>query len=90
MQTRRANSRSDRAEDARRARVYLAAGRGHTWGDVCKRIECSRGFVASWNNRFAEQRIAGLYSRHVGQAATVLTPQLEARILVARVWRNMV
>jgi transposase len=86
MQTRRADSRSDRAEDARRARVYHAAGRGHTWDDVCKRIECSRGFVASWNNRFAE----GLYSRHVGQAATVLTPQLEARILVARVWRNMV
>lgn len=39
------------------------------------------GFVASWSKRFAEQRFAGLYSRHIGQVATVLTPQLEARIL---------
>src|SRR6266699_7070883 len=30
---------------------------------------------------FAQQRIAGLYSRHIGQVATVLTPELEARIL---------
>ena len=48
-----------------------------------ERIECSRGFVASWNKRFVEQRIAGLYSRHLGQVATVLTPELEARILEA-------
>lgn len=79
--TRRANSRTDRAEDARRARVILLLAEGHTWDEVCERMECSRGFVASWNSRFAEQRIAGLYSRHVGQAASVLTPQLEARIL---------
>ena len=39
--------------------------------------------MASGSNRFAEQRIAGLYSRHFGQLATVLTPELEARILEA-------
>ncbi|MGH8209359.1 MAG: helix-turn-helix domain-containing protein [Steroidobacteraceae bacterium] len=39
--------------------------------------------MASWSKRFAEQRIAGLYSRHLGQVATVLTPELEARILEA-------
>ncbi|PYU26119.1 MAG: hypothetical protein DMG32_10600 [Acidobacteria bacterium] len=43
----------------------------------------SRGFVASWSRRFTEQRIAGLYSRHLGQVATLLTPELEARILEA-------
>ena len=43
-------------------------------------VDCSRGFVASWSKRFTEQRIAGLYSRHLGQVATVLMPQLEARI----------
>lgn len=37
--------------------------------------------MASWSKRFAEQRIAGLYSRHISQVATVLTPELEARIL---------
>src|SRR5213075_2449348 len=50
---------------------------------VSERIDCSRGFVASWSKRFTEQRIAGLYSRHWGQVATVLTPELEARILEA-------
>src|ERR1700677_1676704 len=79
--TRRANSRTDRAEDARRARLILLLAEGHTWDEASERIECSRGFVASWSKRFAEQRIAGLYSRHIGQVATVLTPQLEARIL---------
>ena len=39
--------------------------------------------MASWTKRFEEQRLAGLYSRHLGQVATVLTPQLEARILEA-------
>jgi transposase len=81
--TRRANSRTDRAEDARRARVILLLAEGCTWDEVCERIECSRGFVASWNKRFVEQRIAGLYSRHLGQVPTVLTPKLEARILEA-------
>jgi transposase len=79
--TRRASSRSGRAEDARRARLILLLAEGHTWDEVSERIECSRGFVASWSKRFAEQRIAGLYSRHRGQVATVLTPRLEARIL---------
>ncbi len=81
--TRRANSRSHRAEDARRARLILLLAEGHTWDEVSERIGCSRGFVASWSRRFTEQRIAGLYSRHLGQVPTVLTPQLEARILEA-------
>lgn len=80
---RRANSRTGRAEDARRARLILLLAEGHTWDEVSERIECSRGFVASWSKRFTEQRIAGLYSRHRGQRASVLTPKLEARILEA-------
>ena len=79
--TRRANSRTDRAEDARRARLILLLAEGHTWDEVSERVGCIRGFVASWSKRFMEQRIAGLYSRHLGQVATVLTPELEARIL---------
>jgi hypothetical protein len=52
-------------------RMYLAmkAAEGHTWDEVSERIECSRGFVASWSNRFAGQRLAGLYNRHLGQVA---------------------
>jgi transposase len=80
---RRANRETDRAEDARRARLILLLADGHTQDEASERIECSRDFVASWTRRSAEQRIAGLYSRHLGQVATVLTPELEARILEA-------
>src|SRR5579864_1511309 len=80
---RRAASRTGRAEDARRARLILLLAEGHSWDEACERVPCSRGFVASWSKRFDEQRLAGLYSRHLGQVATVLSPQLEARILEA-------
>ena len=82
--TRQANSRTGRAEDARRARLILLLAEGRTWDEVSERMDCSRGFVASWSKRFTEQRIAGLYSRHLGQVATVLTTGLEARILEAK------
>jgi transposase len=80
---RRAASRTGRAEDARRARLILLVAEGHTWDDACERVPCSRGFASTWLGRFKEQRIAGLYSRHRGQVASVLTPELEARILEA-------
>ena len=79
--TKQAASRSGRAEDARRARLVLLLAEGHTWDDICDRLPCSRGFIDSWSKRFAAERVAGLYSRHRGQAASVLTPRLEARIL---------
>ena len=79
--TQRANSRTDRAEDARRARLVLLLAKGHTWDDICDRLPCSRGFIDSWSKRFIAERVAGLYSRHRGQSASVLTPRLEARVL---------
>ena len=42
--TRRAHSRTGRAEDARRARLILLLAEGHTWDEVSERIDCSRGF----------------------------------------------
>ena len=68
--TKRAKSRSGRAEDARRARLILLLAEGHTWDEMCERLDCSRGFIASWSKRFATERVAGLYSRHAGQVAT--------------------
>ena len=44
-------------------------------------LDCSDSYIARWTHRFAHERLAGLYSRHRGQPATVLTPKLEARIL---------
>jgi hypothetical protein len=76
--TRRANSRTDGAEDARPARLILLLAEGHTWDEVSERIECCRGFVATWNKRFVEQRIAGLCSRHLGQVAISSTQNTAA------------
>ena len=80
---RRANSRTGRAEDARRARVILLLAEGRTWDIVCEHVACRRGCVASWRQGFADARLAGLYSRHRGQAPPRLTPRVEARILEA-------
>jgi transposase len=46
-------------------------------------VGCSRGFVATWRQRFADARLAGLYSRHRGQLPRPSTPKTEARILEA-------
>jgi transposase len=59
----------------------LLLAEGHTWDEACDRVPCSRGFLASWWKRFEQERIAGLYSRHIGQVASILTPEVEARIL---------
>src|SRR4030095_8092499 len=79
--TKQASSRSGRAEDAPGARLLLLLAEGHTWDDICDRLPCSRGFIDSWSKRFAAERVAGLYSRHRGQTASVLTPRLEQLIL---------
>lgn len=81
--SRQARSRTGRAEAARRARVILLLAEGATWAAVCHAVGCSRGFVATWSQRFAAERLAGLYSRHRGQAPLRHTPQTEARILGA-------
>ena len=83
MTDKRARSRTGRAEAARRARVILLLAEGVTWNAVCHAVGCSRGFVALWRQRFTDERLAGLYSRHRGQAPRRHTPQTEARILEA-------
>src|SRR5690348_10887956 len=87
--TQRVNSRSGRAEDARRARVILLLAEGHTWDEVKERIECSRGFVASWSKRFAEERIAGLFSRHCGQLPPCLPRSWKRAFWKRRVIRRL-
>ena len=81
--TQTARSRTVRAEDARRARLILMLAEGDSWDEVCDKLDCARGFIARWRKRFLDERLAGMYSRHRGQTAKRLTPQLEARILKA-------
>jgi transposase len=77
----RAGSRSGRADDARRARLILLLGAGHTWASIRDKLDCNDAFIDRWVKRFRQERLAGLFSRHAGQEASKLTPALEARIL---------
>jgi len=78
---RRVGSRKGRADEARRARCLLLLAGGTSWARIRAQVGCNDSYIARWRARFAAERLAGLYSRHCGQPATVLTPKLEARIL---------
>lgn len=78
---RRSHSRKGRADDARRAQCILLLADGASWAQVRGQLRCGDTYIARWSQRFAAERLAGLYSRHRGQPSTVLTPKLEARIL---------
>ena len=78
---RRRHRRNGRADDTRRARCILLLADGASWSRIRGQLSCSNSYIARWSRRFAVERLAGLYSRHCGQPATVLTPKLEAKIL---------
>src|SRR5665213_3087993 len=79
--TQRATSQSGRADEARRARLILLLGSGHTWAVIRDKLDCTDSFIDRWSKRFLAERLAGLFSRHAGQLPTTLTPAVEARIL---------
>ncbi len=79
--TQRATSQAGRADDARRARLILRLEAGDTWAEIRDKLACNDAFIDRWSKRFVAERLAGLFSRHAGQGAKILTPQLEARIL---------
>lgn len=77
----RLRRRSGRAEDARIARVLLLLADGASYLKIQEKVGCSAPFISKWKGRFLAERLAGLYSRHAGRAAKVLTPAMEAKIL---------
>lgn len=77
----RVRSRKIRAEDARIAEVLLLLDEGASYREIQTQAGCSAPFISKWKKRFAQERLAGLYSRHQGRKATVLTPKMEAKIL---------
>jgi transposase len=78
---RRLRSRTIRSEDARRARVILLLADGASYSAIERALPCYRDYINRWRRRFLAKRLAGLQSRHRTPAATVLTPDMEARIL---------
>src|SRR5216683_1420830 len=77
----RARSRVLRAGDVRRARLILMLSEGQSWSAIQQALGCSSAYIARWQARFAQQRLAGLFARHQGRPATKRTARLEARIL---------
>jgi len=70
-----------RADLARRAEIVLRLADGASYLDIQRSLGESSRTIAKWKARFLEARVAGLDGRYPGQAPTVLTPALEARIL---------
>src|SRR6267142_4710556 len=77
----RVRSRVLRAGDGRRARLILMLSEGQSWSAIQQALGCSSAYIARWQARFAQQRLAGLFARHQGRPATKRTARLEARIL---------
>ncbi len=86
----RVKSQAGRADEARRARLVLLLDAGQTWAAIRDKLDCTDSFIDRWSKRFAEERLAGLFSRHAGQLPKTLTPALEARILEWSVKRKPV
>jgi transposase len=78
---RRLRSRTIRSEDARRARVILLLADGASYSAIEQALPCYRDYINRWRRRFLAKRLDGLRSRHRQPEPTVLTPEMEARIL---------
>ena len=79
----RARSQVMRADDVRRARLILMLDAGNSYQEIQRALPCDATFISRWKKRFIESRVAGLYGRHKGSKAEVLTPKMEARIIAA-------
>ena len=78
---RQAGARNARADVARHARLILLLAEGLTWAEVRAKLDCSDSYIDRWSNRFAADRLAGLFARHAGRQRFKVTEQVEAKVL---------
>ena len=77
-------SRALPAGDVFRARLILMLAAGRTYAEVQQRLNTTAPTISLWKKRFVEHRIGGLMEeRHPGQKPSVITPQLQAKVLAA-------
>src|SRR5246127_3796296 len=75
-------SRSLPAGDVSRARVILMLADGGSYSEIQERLKTTAPTISKWRKHFLEQRIDGLMQeRHPGQKPSVITPQLQAKVL---------
>ena len=77
-------SRSLPAGDVFRARVVLMLAEGRSYTEIQEELNTTAPTISKWRKRFVEQRIDGLMQeRHPGRKPSVITPQLQAKVLAA-------
>jgi transposase len=79
----RSRARSLPAADVQRARLILLLAGAVPWQQIRERLDCSRGYIARWKQRFVVERMEGLYPRHQGHRRGDDSLRTEARILKA-------
>jgi transposase len=78
---RQASARNGRADSARHARLILLLADGLTWAEVRAKLDCNDSYIARWSQRFATERLAGLFARYAGRERYKVTDRIEARVL---------
>src|SRR3954468_12724823 len=74
-------SRTIRSETARRARVILMLAERASYSAIEQALPCYRDYINRWRRRFLTKRPGGLQSPHHSNPPSLLTADMEARIL---------
>jgi Transposase and inactivated derivatives len=77
----RLRSRMLPAEDVRRARLILMLADGSSYTVIQEALGCNRSYISQWKQRFEQDGLAGLYSRHKGSQPSKKAMKLEVKIL---------
>lgn len=74
-------SRTIGAAYVRRAKLILMLEDGQSRDAMMSSLGCDSRFIARWSSCFANERLAGMYARHLGRAPTQPVAKLKARVL---------
>jgi hypothetical protein len=55
--------------------------KGLTWAQIRAKLDCGDSYIARWSQRFAADRLAGLFARYAGRVRYNVTDRIEARVL---------
>ena len=78
---RQASALNGRADSARHARLILLLADGLTWAKIRAKLDCNDSYISRWSQRFATDRLSGLFARYAGRTRYKVTDRIEARVL---------
>jgi len=74
-------SRTAAVAQVRRARLVVLLDESASWSAIKRELRCDSRFIATWGERFARERLSGLFAHHPGRAPKRDPARLEARVL---------